>query len=85
MALKVEDIPTLDLLTVAPIALFPPPGAPSPWLASDEQPLPKNTQIDTNFHKFFKAFWKSVIFWVLSALAVNEPALGFDNRLLHSY
>ena len=86
MVLKVADIPTVDLLTVAPIALFPSPlpGAPSPRLAIDEQPLAKNTQIHANF-QFSLAFWKFVIFWILSALAVNEPALGFDDSLLHRF
>ena len=45
----------------------------------------KNTQIYTNFHNF-QAFLKIFVnFWVLSALGVKEPPLGFDNRLLYRF
>ena len=81
---------------VAPHPLFPtPPPVPSATrctsppptrVATDEQPIAKNTQFFHNFHNFFQVFWNFFChFWVSSALGVKEPPLGFDNRLMHNF
>ena len=63
--LEVENTPTVDppLLhnpprTVSTLLtpLLPIPSPVTPWLATDGQPLAKNTQLYTNFHNFFQAF-----------------------------
>ena len=74
----------------SPTALLPPPPphccpsllpAHHSPVATDEQPISKNTQFYTNFCNFENF----VSFRVLSAPGVKEPPLGFCNRLLHSF
>ena len=54
------------------------------FLATDEQPLAKNTSIYTIL-QFLSIFLKFFDFLFLSALGIREPPLGFSNRLLHSF